>query len=179
MTHILTTSRGTIQVGTATHEDAVHLRELRLEALSSSSTAFTADIHKAQAETAEDWVKRMMNLEQDNQGAIFLARSAEEPLGMAGIVRGDRPKTRHSATIWGVFVRSGWRGLHIAEALILEGMDWAAAHEIAIVKLGVNATNAAAIRCYLRCGFSVYGVEPMAVCYEGIYYDELMMAKRV
>jgi ribosomal protein S18 acetylase RimI-like enzyme len=178
MTRTFNTSLGTIQVGTAAHEDAVHLRELRVEALTTCPTAFTADIRMAQAETAGDWVKRMQNLEQDDRGAIFLARSGEQPLGMAGMIRGERPKTRHNGTIWGVFVRSDWRGLHIAEALVQEAVDWAAAHEVKVVKLGVNASNAAAIRCYIRCGFSVYGVDPKAVVYEGVYYDELLMVKQ-
>jgi len=27
----------------------------------------------------------------------------------------------------------------------------------------------------MRCGFSVYGVEPKSLFYEGRYYDELLM----
>jgi RimJ/RimL family protein N-acetyltransferase len=43
------------------------------------------------------------------------------------------------------------------------------------VRLGVVATNASAIRLYLRHGFSVYGVEREALFVDGVYHDELLM----
>jgi len=49
---------------------------------------------------------------------------------------------------------------------------------LAIVKLGVVTTNTPAIRCYARCGFTVYGVEPQVIHYEDVLYDELLMAKK-
>ena len=50
---------------------------------------------------------------------------------------------------------------------------------VLIVKLGVSTTNTPAIRCYARCGFTIYGIEPKAVCYDGVFYDELLMAKAI
>ncbi|HEX6035200.1 MAG TPA: N-acetyltransferase, partial [Anaerolineales bacterium] len=92
-----------------------------------------------------------------------------------GIARGGSPKTRHSATIWGVYVRPEWRGLHIAEELIQACLIWARARKIVAARLGVAAANASAIRCYERCGFRVTGTEPRAVYYEGQYHDFHMM----
>jgi ribosomal protein S18 acetylase RimI-like enzyme len=97
---------------------------------------------------------------------------------MAGLVRGHWPKTRHSGTLWGVYVQPEWRGHHVAEALLDTCLAWAQAHEVMIVKLAVVTTNTPAIRCYVRCGFAVYGIEPKAIYYDGVYYDELLMAKR-
>jgi RimJ/RimL family protein N-acetyltransferase len=48
-----------------------------------------------------------------------------------------------------------------------------------LVQLGVVTTNASAIRLYLRCGFTVYGVEPESIQHNGIYYDELLMARKL
>ena len=48
-----------------------------------------------------------------------------------------------------------------------------------LVRLGVVTTNASAIRLYQRCGFTVYGVEPEVLYVNGIYYDELLMARRI
>ena len=45
--------------------------------------------------------------------------------------------------------------------------------------VSVTATNGPAISLYLRCGFSVYGVDPEITCVNGVYYDELMMARRL
>jgi len=47
------------------------------------------------------------------------------------------------------------------------------------VKLGVAATNASALKSYLRLGFRVYGVEPQVIFYDGVYYDELLMVKEI
>jgi RimJ/RimL family protein N-acetyltransferase len=43
--------------------------------------------------------------------------------------------------------------------------------------LAVVTTNAAAISCYARCGFKVYGTEPQALYYDSVMYDELLMAR--
>jgi ribosomal protein S18 acetylase RimI-like enzyme len=94
---------------------------------------------------------------------------------MTGVARGGSPKTRHAATIWGVYVVPEWRGLHVAEALITSCLTWAKARKIVIAKLGVAATNASAVRCYERCGFKICGTEPRALFYEGSYYDFHLM----
>lgn len=48
-----------------------------------------------------------------------------------------------------------------------------------IVKLAIVTTNTPTIRCYVRCGFSVYGIEPRAIYYDGVFYHELLMVKEV
>ena len=83
------------------------------------------------------------------------------------------------AVIWGVYVIPQYRGLHIAEALIEECIAWGRAHGVSIVKLGVITSNTPAIRCYIRCGFTVYGVNPQSNYYNGKYFDELLMAKPI
>ena len=111
-----------------------------------------------------------------DESMMFFAVHENDLIGMCGIFRGDSPKTRHSAFIVSVYVKSEWRGLHITEELITSCADWARAHKIKILKLGVAATNTPAIRCYTRCGFTVYGVEPQAIYTNGTMYDELLMA---
>jgi RimJ/RimL family protein N-acetyltransferase len=43
----------------------------------------------------------------------------------------------------------------------------------------VITPNTPAIRCYARCGFEVYGVEPQAIFYDNVFYDELLMAMKL
>ncbi len=57
---------------------------------------------------------------------------------MAGIYRDPRPKIRHTATIWGVYVNPAWRGLKMGERLMQACLDWARSHEVIFVRLGVN-----------------------------------------
>jgi|SRR5215216_1091266 len=174
MKRSITTPRGTITIRDATPADALPFRELRLEALQDSPTAFSADYQKNLDHPAKYWEGRL-TMEED-EAIIFLAEHEGKLVGMTGIARGSSPKTRHGAWIWGVYVTPEWRGLRIAEELINSCCTWAKARKILLVKLGVAAINTSAIRCYERCGFSTYGTEPRAIFYEGQYYDEFLMS---
>ena len=179
MNHSLTTAKGPVTIRPAFPADAASLRELRLEALANYPAAFAADYAITAAQSTEFWVERIIDNTVDDKGVICLATAEGQLVGMCGLLRGHWPKIRHSGTIWGVYVKPAWRGLHVAEALLDECIAWARAHGVEIVKLAAITTNTAAIRCYARCGFTVYGIEPKAVCYDGVYYDELLMAKSV
>ena len=112
-----------------------------------------------------------------DHGIIFFAEHDSQLIGMSGISKGESPKTKHGAYIWGVFVRPEWRGLHIAEELINTCIEWVKERGAEIVKLGVVTTNSSAIRCYERCGFTIYGTEPCAIFYDGKHFDEHLMFK--
>ncbi|MCL4530034.1 MAG: GNAT family N-acetyltransferase [Chloroflexi bacterium] len=173
----ITTPHGTVIIRQAKESDAQAYRELRLEALRSHPDAFSADYAVNEQRPMTFWAERMRSLGDEN--TMFFAVHEIDLIGMCGIFRGDSPKTRHSASIVSVHVKSGWRGLRIADELIATCIEWARQHEIKIVKLGVNAANASAIKCYERCGFTAYGTEPQAMYVHGTMYDELLMARSV
>lgn len=177
MTATLNTPHGEVTVRAALAGDAARLRALRLEALSAHPQAFAADPAKTAAEPESAWAERIEALASDQSGLMCLAESGRELIGMAGLGRGHWPKTRHSAVIWGVYVNAAWRGLRIGEALIEELAGWARAHGVSVLKLAVVSGNSAAVRCYARCGFSIYGLEPSVIQVDGVYYDELLMAR--
>lgn len=174
MNRVVTTTRGPIILREATPADARLYRELRLEALQNSPTAFTADYEKNLSHPAKYWEDRLTI--EINEETLFFAEHQGKLIGMTGIARGRSQKTKHSAWIWGVYVTSEWRGVRIAGELINSCLAWAIARSVVIVKLGVSATNQPAIRCYERCGFATYGAEPRAIFYEGTYHDELLMS---
>jgi ribosomal protein S18 acetylase RimI-like enzyme len=167
------TPRGEIMLREANPKDASQFRELRLYALQESPTAFSADYQKNLNHSTQYW-EDMLTMHPD-ESTIFLAEHENRLIGVTGIARGGSPKTRHSATVWGVYVRPEWRGLHLAEELIHASFTWARARNIVATRLGVTATNTSAIRCYERCGFQITGTEPRAVYYEGQYHDFYMM----
>lgn len=169
----------TVTIRLAEPKDAVLLRELRLEALASDPTAFAADSEISAKETALKWMERINENAAEEKGTICIAEAAERLIGMCGIQRGHWPKTRHSGVIWGVYVNQNWRGFQIAEKMIDSCCDWGKLNGLVIVKLGVNTINSAAIRCYTRSGFSIYGTEPKAVFYENVYIDEYLMVKEI
>lgn len=174
MTRSFDTARGMIVIREANVADAVRYRALRLEALQDSPIAFTADYQKNANQLPKYWEDLLSP--QGDESTIFVAEHGEQLIGMTGIARGNSPKTRHGAWIWGVFVTPAWRGLRVADELIYSCFSWAKARKIVLAKLGVTAVNAPAIKCYERCGFKSYGTEPRAVFYEGRYYDEHLMS---
>ncbi len=173
----LTTPRETMTVRSATVDDAPAYRDLRLEALRNHPEAFSADYAAALAQPMSFWIERLRSSGAETGVANFLAVQDEQLIGMCAVFRGNTPKTQHSATIVGMYVRPDWRGLHIAGQLVNACVSQARQQGAKIVKLAVVTTNARAIRSYARAGFHVYGVEPQALYYDGVYYDELLMAR--
>lgn len=173
----VTTLRGTITIRLARVDDASAYRDLRLEALRNHPEAFSADYATALARPMSFWVERMRSSVAGTGAANFLAAHDQQLVGMVAVFRGDTPKTLHSATIVGMYVRHEWRGLHIAQYLVDACAEQVRQKGARIVKLAVVTTNTAAIRSYARAGFHVYGVEPQALAYEGVYYDELLMVR--
>ena len=166
------TSRGAVLIREAKPTDAIRYRELRLNALLDSPTAFSADYQINLRHPVSFWESRLTS---DEYGIMFLAEHENALIGMTGVRKGESPKTKHGAYVWGVYVCPPWRGLHLAEVLIRACANWARERDVVVLKLGVMANNASAIRCYERCGFTIYGTEPRALFYEGQYYDELLM----
>lgn len=172
MNRPITTSRGTITLRAANPADAMAFRDLRLEALQNSPAAFPADYQFNASQPPDYWQDR---LKEEENSTIFFAELEHRLIGMMGIRRGQLLKIRHSADIWGVYVRPEWRGLHIAEALIEACVAWAKSKDVNIIKLGVVIPNPSAVRCYERCGFNIYGTEPRGIYFDGQYYDGYLM----
>lgn len=177
MTTIISSPRGPITLRAAVREDGAAVRTLRLEALIKHPEVFTSDYSTNEAQTAEMWGERIANGIAQNQGATFIASAGEDLIAMCGVTCGPSSKTRHSGMIWGVYVKEEWRGLHIAEAMIHACLKWGREQEMVLLKLGVLTVNTSAIRCYSRCGFSLFGIEPKAVFVNGVFYDEILMSR--
>lgn len=162
----------------ATEEDGDALFNLYLEALRAHPDAFAAD-HRQTAGDRLIWVRRLQRNLKEETGTICLAAHGETFVGMSGVYRRSLARMRHVATIWGMFVRPAWRGQGIGSRLLQANVKWAQDNGVRIVRLAVVAGNAAAIRCYVENGFTVYGVEPEALRHGDIYHDELLMARRL
>jgi RimJ/RimL family protein N-acetyltransferase len=173
----ITTPRGIVTLRPAQETDAPAYRELRLEGLRNHPEAFGSDYAVNLTHPAAFWTDRVRL--SGNERTLYFAVCNDNLIGTCAIVRGDSPKTCHSAFIVGVYVQPAWRGLGIADGLIAVCLEWAQQQGVKIVKLGVAATNTAAIRRYSKCGFTVYGIEPQAICVDGVMYAELLMAREV
>jgi RimJ/RimL family protein N-acetyltransferase len=175
----ITTPRGTVTIRSAREEDAPVYRDLRLEALRNHPEAFSADYGANLAQPMTFWADRLRLNNPDSVVMLYFAVHDQQLIGMCGMTHTNSPKLRHSSTIVGMYVQPDWRGLRIAERLVTACMEWARTQEVKIVKLAVVTTNTRAIRCYAHCGFQVYGIEPQALYYDRVYYDELLMAQTI
>ncbi len=151
--------------------------ELRLEALSLYPESFAADAAMTAADGVDAWTIRITDYSDTQSGAINIALAGDELVGMAGIVRGHWPKTRHSGSLWGVYVKPAWQGLHIGAGNVNGCVAWALENDLTVVNLGVVTTNTIAIRCYTHCGFTQYGIQPRVTYYQGTYYDDVLMVR--
>lgn len=174
------TARGDVQIRPTRKDDAPAYRELRLRALRDHPTVYGADYTLSAAQPAEHWQARMRQGAGGERGVTYVADAAGALVGMTGLIRdADDPKDRHAGLIVGVYVAPEWRGLGLADALLAGCLAWAQQLGLRLVKLGVVTSNIAAIRCYARHGFTVYGVDPESIGYGGVYYDELLMVRRL
>ncbi len=171
--------RGPITIRPTCEADTVAYRELRLEALRTHPEAFGADFEESLARPLERWQQNVRDGAGTDLGITYVAEADGGLVGMTGIYRDSGPKMRHRGIIWGVYVRPDWRGAGIADALIGACVGWANMQGLRLVTLSVVTTNAAAIRCYVRCGFSVYGMDPEVIYHDGVYYDELLMVHKL
>jgi RimJ/RimL family protein N-acetyltransferase len=178
-TSIIKTPRGDITLRPTRQEDAAAYRELRLEALRGHPEAFGSDYQESLARPLEYWQDRMRQGAGGAHGVTYVADAGAQLVGMTVLYREEGVKERHSGHIYSVYLHPAWRGLGLAVALIEACVAWARELGLRQLKLGVVTTNAAAIRRYVECGFSVYGVDAEVIYYGGVYYDELLMIRRI
>ncbi len=156
----------------AQEHDAERYRELRLRALQEHPEAFGSDYAETLTRPLERWRDMLRPIPGK---ASFVVERNNELGGITVIVAEDGVKVAHTAHIYSVYVRPEWRGQDLGQMLMQACMAWAHQHSIMQLKLSVTATNIPAIALYLKCGFSVYGIDPKVIFTGGRYYDELLM----
>lgn len=170
----LATPRGPVVIRPTEPGDWVAYREMRLEALERHPTAYASDLLTSSAHPPAYWQDRIA---QNADRITCVAVAQEELVGTTSCMRDQAARRRHCGFIIGVYVREPWRGLRLVDGLIQRCIQWAADQGIHKLQLGVTTHNTAAIRCYTRCGFTVYGFEKKAIYHDGGYYDELLMER--
>ena len=152
--------------------DADAFRALRLDALATAAEAFGSSHDEEAAFPLETFRAR---IEGPEPSAIFGAFADGGLVGMAGFLASEKRKQRHKGTLWGVFVRPAWRGHGLGERLVKRVVEHAGQH-VTILHASVVTTNQRARMMYQRLGFKPYGVEWQALCVDGIFYDEELLA---
>jgi len=162
-----------------THADAGTYRPLRLQALRLHPEAFSADFAGEAQMSAEAIAARMPSPPGGLFGGFVCDETGEMLAGMIGLVVQSGVKLRHKGQVVGMYVAPPHRRGGLAAALLQHAIDQARAARLHMLRLGVTAGNEPARRLYARFGFRPYGVEPDALCVQGRFYDEELMALRL
>lgn len=137
-------------------------RALMLEAYDDPSDAFTSTAAERAAEPDAWWMRRL----RDPSGltAVWGALEQGALLGTVAIELAAKPRTRHKASIIGMYVRPAARGKGAGRALMAAALEHCRLRAgLAVVQLTVTEGNEAALALYRSFGFREYGVEPKAI----------------
>jgi ribosomal protein S18 acetylase RimI-like enzyme len=157
--------------------DVVAYRDLRLQALTESPTAFRSSYEQEACLPLTDFAARLRP-HDDSVNCIFGAfDNSDRLIGMLGFSREIRPKRAHIGSLWSMYVLPEFRSRGIGAALLDEAI--AHARQLGILRqvlLTVTANNLAARSLYKSRGFKCFGFERDALFIDGIYYDEEHLA---
>ena len=141
---------------------AAEYREFMLHAYASEPEAFTSTVAERETLPLEWWTARVTDAPSPSQ-LVFGAFVDGRIVGVAGLQFEVRPRTKHKARLYGMFVLSQFRSRGIGTALVSAVLEAARiAHQTEIVQLSVTESNDAALRLYESCGFVQFGIEPFA-----------------
>jgi ribosomal protein S18 acetylase RimI-like enzyme len=150
-------------------------RRLMLEAYEQHPEAFTSSLAERAAMPLSFWEARLAAGAEPKE--LVVGAFCDGSLaGAAGIEFETREKARHKATLFGMFVRPGFRGARVGHTLVEAALAAAGARPgVRIVQLTVTEGNDAARSLYERFGFVAFGVEPYAVAVRGEYVSKIHM----
>ena len=156
--------------------DAPAYRALMLDAYARHPEAFTSTVEE-RARMPPTWWEARLRTDADAAEVVYGAFDVDGALiGAAGLGRESRQRTRHKASLFGMVVAESARragaGRQLVEALLAHARTL---DGVRVVQLTVTEGNRPAQALYERCGFQVFGVEPMATVLDGAFSSKVHM----
>jgi GNAT superfamily N-acetyltransferase len=141
----------------------VTYRSLMLEAYERHPDAFTSSAQERAALPLTWWEARLS--EATLPGEIVFGSFVDGKLvGVVGLSFEQREKTKHKASLFGMYVRDSCRGMGLGGQLVNAVMACARSRAgVMLVQLTVTEGKLAALALYERKGFVQFGLEPFAV----------------
>jgi ribosomal protein S18 acetylase RimI-like enzyme len=139
--------------------DVAAYRAVRLRALREHPDAFTSSYEEDAVLPQQVAEARLAS----SSFAAWGAFEAEALLGIVGLDRERRAKSRHKGTVIGMYVAPEGRGQGVGRALLDAVVSHARETGLQSLVLTVTEGNVAAQRLYEAAGFRSFGIEPDAV----------------
>ncbi|WP_254459021.1 GNAT family N-acetyltransferase [Xanthomonas sacchari] len=151
--------------------DASALKACRLAGLQEAPEAFMTTAAEVEATPLAQFEAELADTDIHYAGAF----DGERLVGFMRSVRFLRRARRHVAEVRSVVVMASHRRQGIAGRLLSQLIEQAHSSGIEALLLTVIADNLPARRLYEMAGFSVYGIEPLAIRRDGRYHDQILM----
>jgi RimJ/RimL family protein N-acetyltransferase len=162
-----------IEVRRLPPESWKEVRDLRLRALKTDPMAFGSSYEEEEKLPEEEWKRRMKE-------ALFAVSDENKIVGTITYLFNDRPKTKHIARIFGVYVDPKYRGHGIGKQLLERTLQLIQENkDIVKIQLFVNKDQEVAVRLYRNNGFEIVGQMKKEIKVGDEFYDELIMEKLI
>ena len=162
-----------------TPSHAVDYRRTMLEAYELCPDAFTSSVAERAALPLSWWEARL-DVSALAAEIVLGAFAADGLAGVAGLSFETRERTRHKATLFGMYVPARFRQRGVGKLLVQAALAQARARPgIVLVKLTVTDGNRAAEALYRQCGFERFGLEPMAIAVNSGYASKVHMWRKL
>lgn len=132
-------------------------KRLRLAALADAPYAFTTQLADVATHTDAEWAALTARRAGDPYGITYFAFVEDEPRAMAACVL-----TELGAEMLAVWVAPTHRQLGVGQALVEYARQWARAHGVDALVVGVYTDNTNAVCFYKHAGFASTGAERFA-----------------
>jgi GNAT superfamily N-acetyltransferase len=143
--------------------DAAAYRALMLDGYARAPDAFTATVTERATLPPAFWEARLARGDTPDE-IVFGALAGDQLVGALGLAFEQRPKLRHKARLFGMYVAPPARRQGLGRLLVEAALDAARRRDgIVQVQLTVTQGNPAPEALYAQCGFEAFGIEPLAV----------------
>lgn len=163
-----------MQIRLLNSHDAIAYRNLRLQALKESPTAFASSYEREARLSLADFTARVCPRDDGDSGVFgAFCGDFDKLIGMLRFSRESRPKRAHIGSLRSMYVLPEFRGRGVGAALVDEAISHA--RRLGIVRqivLSVTANNLVARSLYKSRGFESFGLEREALFVNGTYFDE-------
>lgn len=140
---------------------------------------FTATVAERESLPLAFWQTRT-SADDEAAERVYGAFESDELVGVAGLRFQQRPRTRHKAWLFGMYVLPEYRGRGLGRGLVEAVLDGARSRDgVELIQLTVSESNNAARRLYESCGFEAFGTEPMAIRVGDRYVAKVHMWHRL